>query len=103
MGSAIGGPRFVGGGNIVKVVSVPQGSSGLVVVSDFSLANESGCDGWAAMQPASAKAKLMSRIVRAEHEYVTGQYSDGKEFSLSLGEIRFVSSGLFFASHRLVL
>lgn len=39
-----------------------------------------------AMQLELAKTKLMNRIARAEHEYATGQYSDGEEFFRSLRE-----------------
>ena len=43
-------------------------------------------DDYEAMQVELAKSRLLSRIVQAEHEYATGQFSDGPEFSKSLRE-----------------
>lgn len=43
-------------------------------------------DDYEAMQMELAKTKLLSRIAQAEHEYATGQFSDGEEFFKSLRE-----------------
>lgn len=37
-----------------------------------------------AMQQELAKARLLARVAQAEHEYATGQYSDGDEFIASM-------------------
>lgn len=37
-----------------------------------------------AMQEELAKARLITRITLAEHEYATGQYSDGAAFTTSV-------------------
>lgn len=41
-------------------------------------------DDYEAMQVELAKTRLLARIAQAEHEYATGQFSDGEEFLESL-------------------
>lgn len=43
-------------------------------------------DEYEAIQEELAKARLLTRIAQAEHEYAVGQYSDGQEFSESMRE-----------------
>lgn len=37
-------------------------------------------DEYEAMQEELSKARLLARVAQAEHEYATGQYSEGKGF-----------------------
>lgn len=43
-------------------------------------------DDYEAMQQELAKARLLGRITQAEHEYATGQYTDGGETVAALKE-----------------
>ncbi|MGI6105181.1 MAG: type II toxin-antitoxin system Phd/YefM family antitoxin [Raoultibacter sp.] len=38
-------------------------------------------DEYEAMQEELSKARLLAKAAQAEHEYATGQYSEGKEFT----------------------